>query len=1473
MVANELSTHLQTELKIGKINMGLFNRIIIDNLYVQDQAGKDLLKVSRLSARFDLWEILKGKISINSVQLFGFDLKLTKQTPTDQLNLQFIIDSFQSSDTKKESRLDLRINSLLVRRGKLSYHVESEPRALNKFDTHHLQFNNIIANISLKALKNDSINAAIKRFSLTESSGLELKKLSLKVVANKDQMQIENIAVALPQSKLEIDTIKLAYANVQSFSQFAQEVEFSLKTLPSYITLGDLSPFVPNLKNFKERINLALELNGTLNQLNCSRIDLNGDNHLFLQGSGLIEDLYKPSDMFIYADLAQLAVDQKGIDFLLRNLSENYTGIPPLLQKLGTASFKGELSGYLDDFVTYGIFKSDIGQLRTDVKFTDYNEKGYFTYRGSLKSQSLNLKKLLNSDNLGDLAFDINVEGIKDKLAQYPNVKIKGNINLFELNEYQYQAIGIDGLYKDGGFDGQLLLDDPNGLVELNGSFNLAKATPSFNFNANINQIRPYQLHLSERDEEEVFSVAVDANFTGGNIDEMNGEININNLDYKNSQLKYELDNFNITAEHKEEYNRLRIHSNFLKANITGQYSYQTLLGSILNTTKRYLPSLTSSLKTPTKSKNNFSFELDLVNTKILTHLFNIPFQTYTHSTLKGYFNDENQRVHIEGYFPRLRYKSNFYESAMFLFENPANELTAHIRFTQQKKYGAVNLSLHAKAKNDSITTAVNWGNNGNTTYSGKFNTETFFKHLESSESKKLQTQINVLPSDVILNDTTWQIHPSKIILGDQHIKVDNFLFSNDKQFLQIDGKASTEPQDTLFLNLNDIDLGYVFDIVGISEDVDFKGKTTGYAVASQLFSEPQMNTNLHVNHFTFNDGPLGDMDIYGFWDNTTQGIFLDADMNENDLGYTNVTGFVYPLVPKSGLDLTILANGTNINFLENYMEGIASQVRGRAYGKARLYGQFSGLNLEGDLLADAALRIDILNAHFALKDSLHFDPHGIAFKDIHLTDLEGHTGRLKGRLNYTHFQNLSYHFDIRSNNLLVMNTKETPDLPFYGKIYATGNTLLNGDQVGLNVEAAVRTDKNSQFTFITNATASAASNQFIHFNDLTPHRHYQDTVSLGIQDHMRLFDNETDVDTDIDIRLNLQVDATPDANVKIILDPIAGDYMTGSGSGNIRMDFYNKGDIQLFGNYEILKGLYKFSLQEVIRKDFTIKQGSNITFNGRPQDAVLDIHAQHTVNSVSLNDLIPQESLITSQPHIKVNCLLNLSGQLTNPNLTFNLELPNERDEIRSLVRNYVSTEEQMNMQVLYLLGIGKFYMAENTNTQSSDMMSSVLSSTLSGQLNDILSQMINNNNWSFGTNVSTGTKGWTDVEVEGMLSAQLLNNRLLINGNFGYRDNPLTNTNFVGDFEAELLLNRSGNIRLKGYSKTNDRYLTRTNLSTQGIGILFRKDFIFWRDLLFWNTIKARRQAKKENKAQEQKAIINRSKEEKERELKPIE
>ena len=1457
-VAEELSDLLNTRVTIGRINIGLLNRIIIDDVLLDDQDEQEMLKVTRLSAKFDIMPFFKGKISISSVQLFGFNINLQKKTPDSPPNFKFVLDAFASNDTvKKDNSLDLRINSILIRRGRMAYHVLSEEETPGKFNAKHIHLQNIIANISLKALSKDSINLGIKRLSLDEKvSGFSLKKMSLKLVANSRQTSIDNFAIELPETSLKLDTIHLIYDSLKAFDRFTEQVRFSFRTLPSQITLKDISPFLPALSHFKEPISLDMEVKGTVNQLTCSHLEITADNRQFrLKGDVALQDLSHPQDAYVFGTLSELTATTRGVGFLVRNLSHDYNGVPPVLERLGNVSFRGEVSGYFTDIVTYGQLHTDLGGVNMDLKLSSDKSKGLFAYSGAVKTTDYKLGKLLANEQLGEITFNLDVHGrhVTDRL---PVVELKGLIASVDYSRYRYENITLDGEYKQGGFNGKVALDDPNGSIYLNGDVNVSSRIPTFNFQAIINKLRPHDLNLTSKYPDTEFSLKLRANFTGGSVDEMIGEINVDSLEFMSPEKQYFMNNMNIRASKQNNENQLRLTSEFLTASVEGKFQYHTLPASILNIMRKYVPSLILPPKKPIETHNNFQFDIHIYNTDILSTIFNIPLTVYTHSTLKGYFNDPLQRLRVEGYFPRLQYKNNFIESGMILCENPSDHIRARVRLTNLKKKGAVNLSLDAQAKDDNISTTLNWGNSAAVTYSGQLAAVAKFLRTEG-EKPLLKAMVEVKPTDIILNDTLWQIHPSQVVVDSGKVDVNNFYFSHQDRYVRINGRLSDNPQDSVKVDLKDINMGYVFDIASISDDVNFEGDATGTAYASGVFKKPVMNTRLFIKNFSLNQGRLGDLNIYGEWDNENRGIRLDASIKDISTTPSRVTGIIHPLKPESGLDLNIEANELNLKFLEHYMKSIANDIKGRATGKVHFYGKFKGLNLDGAVMTDASMNFDILNTHFAIKDTILLAPTGLTFNNIHISDMEGHSGRMNGYLHFQHFKNLNYRFEIQANNMLVMNTKESTDMPFYGTVYGTGNALLTGNAIqGLDVNVAMTTNRNSIFTYINGSVASATSNQFIKFVDKTPRRTIQDSIQIiSYYEQLQQKRQEAEEEQKTDIRLNILVDATPDATMKIIMDPVAGDYISGKGTGNIRTEFYNKGDVKMFGSYQINQGVYKFSLQEVIRKDFVIKNGSTITFNGAPLDANLDIQASYTVNSASLNDLIPEESSsIIQQPNVKVNCIMNLSGILVRPTIKLGIELPNERDEVQTLVRNYISTEEQMNMQILYLLGIGKFYTEDARNNQNSNVMSSVLSSTLSGQLNNALSQVFETNNWNIGTNLSTGDKGWTDMEVEGILSGQLLNNRLLINGNFGYRDNPMANTNFVGDFEAEWLINRSGDIRLKAYNETNDRYYTKTNLTTQGVGIMYKKDFNKWSDLFFWNKWKLRNKRKQEEKSKQQ-------------------
>lgn len=76
--ANILADKLGTKVEVGKIDLGMLNRIIIDDVVLYDQQGKEMLTSARISAKVNLLELIKGNIEIASAQLFGSHFKLYK---------------------------------------------------------------------------------------------------------------------------------------------------------------------------------------------------------------------------------------------------------------------------------------------------------------------------------------------------------------------------------------------------------------------------------------------------------------------------------------------------------------------------------------------------------------------------------------------------------------------------------------------------------------------------------------------------------------------------------------------------------------------------------------------------------------------------------------------------------------------------------------------------------------------------------------------------------------------------------------------------------------------------------------------------------------------------------------------------------------------------------------------------------------------------------------------------------------------------------------------------------------------------------------------------------------------------------------------------------------------------------------------------------------------------------------------------
>ncbi|MDO4949918.1 MAG: translocation/assembly module TamB domain-containing protein, partial [Bacteroidales bacterium] len=699
----------------------------------------------------------------------------------------------------------------------------------------------------------------------------------------------------------------------------------------------------------------------------------------------------------------------------------------------------------------------------------------------------------------------------------------------------------------------------------------------------------------------------------------------------------------------------------------------------------------------------------------------------------------------------------------------------------------------------------------------------------KAGDDASLHADVSINPTQVFLNDTVWNIRAAKVAIDSGMVRIDNFTFDHGRQYVRVNGVIGNHAADTCMLRLNQMNLSYILDMVGF-DDVMFKGDASGYVMLKNVKGDMDLQARLDIDDFYMNGGLLGQTVIDAKWDKAVEGISLTADMQESDDNYTKVVGYVSP--KRSELDLNIYPHGTSMTLLDYFTEGSVSDISGRVTGYVHLFGGFKTLDFEGGVIADnVKMKIDDINTSFVIPhDSVTLSAGRFGFPHIQVTDAEGNLGVLDGYISHRHLKKVGLHLKVDSRNMLFYDEREAGDNTFYGRLYGTGTMSMESNGSGIDIVGDVETGVGTTFTSITGINTEATSNQFITYVDKTPQRRHE-TVGTDIYHYQNARQQHDSNPRRNDLRIKVNIGVNKNAQMRVVMDPVSGDDIVAYGNGNLQIDYYNKGDFNVYGTYVVDEGKYEMSMQDIIHKELVLQQGGSVSFTGNSANTTIDMKAVHTVNSASLADLDANANM---KGKVRVNCIMQLSGLLSDPDIKFDLELPQISEADRALVHAATNTEEMMNTQIIYLLGIGKFYAYDAANaSQSSNGASSLAFSTLSGQLSNMLASWTNSTNWNVGANLSTGERGWTDVEAEAMLSGRLLNNRLQINGNFGYKEHVLSNTNFIGDFEAVWLLTENGEWRIRGYNETNDRYFYKNALNTQGIGLIYNKDFNRWSSL----------------------------------------
>lgn len=1432
IASSELSEKLHVPVKIGNVQFGWFNNLVLKDLYLEDESGKVLFEANHVSAGFDALPLLKGKIVFSSVRLFGFNMHLAKDTPQSPLNLKFVIDAFASKDTvKKEKNIDLRFNSILLRRGNFTYDVYSQKETPGKFNPHHIGVKNFTAKISLKAFNKDTVNAYIKKMSFEEKSGFHLNKLSLNAVANRDSAFVNDFEIRLPQTSLKLQTAHINFSQIDSIENIKDKAPVKLAIAPSEICLKDLEAFVPAFKNFTDKIELSANASGYINNIDLKQLTLRYSDKMLFNGKMELKGITHPEETYLFGQISRMYITTDGLRGILNNFNEKHVELPEELMKLGTIHFDGEISGFFDNLVAFGTFASSIGTIKTDLIFGKNKEKNIAAYiKGHVSTPGLELAKLFKEGSpLGNTKFNITLDAQRPAGGKFAG-KVDAHIQELDFKKYKYEDILVQGNFKQNAFDGMLNINDPNGRVNILGMFKHQGKNSVFNFTARLDHVRLDTLNLTRKYDSPDLSLVLNADFTGNSIDNLEGSIILDSLAFRTAPRDFFLRQLKMAATGHSLDRHLSVTSDIVNGEVTGAYSFETIVPSLMKTFTGYLPALIKATQKKAVTKeNNFSLLFTIENTEAASEAFKLPFTVVNQARLVGHYNNVYNKFRFEAFLPMFKAGKSSFESGYVLCDNPADEVQLEVRAIHFNAKGLRNyINVKANAKDDCIHTLLSWANNKQRLFKADFATSTCFTTKQDEKGPAyLNTAISLHPSQAVFNDSTWNIQPARVVLEKGKVHVSDFYASHAGQFVKLDGTVSKEPADTLFLQLQDMELSYLFDILNIPV-LRFGGRATGKVNITDLYGSRMLNTDLSIGNFSFNDVVFGKLNLYSEWDDAQKGILMLGSIYKNDTTWTDINGYIHPIGPKAGLSLFFDANDLDVAFIQPFMANVASNVRGRSFGQIHLFGPFKKLSIKGDaFVKDGGLGIDYLNTYYTFSDSIHLRPSGILLNDVTIYDKDGNQGKVNGAVNHTHFKNMNFHVNVNASNLLVYNATEAQNPLIHGQVYASGATSIKGNGRLIDFNINLRSEPNSSVILNFMDGSKATDYDFITFVDKDKPAEKDTTDSPAPLQPV------AEEERGAELRMNFQLDMTPDANITMMIDPASGDKIRGNGSGSMQIQYGNRSDLRMYGNYTIQSGSYNFSLQKVIHKTFKIREGSEVSFHGDPFDANMNIDAIYSLTA-NLTDL--DESLMTesSRTNVPVSCVLKLDGALRSPAISFDVELPNSSQEIERQVRSIINTEDMMTRQIVYLLVLNKFYTPEYANISGgTSNFAAVASSTLSSQLSGILSSITDK--VQIGTNIRTNNTTFSDTEVELLLSSQLLNNRLLFNGNFGYKDSHQISPSFVGEFDLEYKLNKSGEIRLKAYNHYNDlhRYYDKSVPTTQGVGIMFKKDFIRFTDI----------------------------------------
>lgn len=1317
------------------------------------------------------------------------------------------------------------------------YDDDNQPRQPRGMDYAHLKVDQLTLQANRMQYNNDSISGQITKGMLKEQSGFQLDQLKGDFLYAGNRAYLRDFELRTPGTLLQ-RTINLKYSSLAGMMSDPAHSLIDLDMPGNKIQVKDILNFVPSLRSQplfahageKGVWQINTRLQGSLADLRIATLQLSGLGDTKIDLSGRVQRLTDPKKIAANLDIRNISGSRAGLAALLPPGT-----LPSNISLPEKFDIQGKVNGGMDSVHTDIVLRTTSGTVMLKGILRQFKDIKRAGYDEDMQVKDLDLGYILQDTlDWGKVTAGFTAKG-KGLDPGSADAVFSGQIKSAMIRRFEYNNFRFDGSISNQHAQFKSSIQDTAIRFTMEASADLATKFPGVRLDWQIDTLDLHALHLVH--DTLTFKGHLIADFAGTNPDSLQGRLTVSHIVVVNGGQRLATDSILLLADRKDGSEDIRVTSEMADMDWKGKYKLTELSQALRHTIGQYYHfagvDTSGGGRDTTFAAQDWAMQL---------HLRASPL--------------------VLAYMPDLKGTDSI--GATLIFNSDRNELNLDLRAPRVQFGSQVlqKLSITAATKQDRLNYAVLMANGvgsgfelHQTSLQGYLAHDHAFTSLLLKDGKgkdryRIAGQLDRLkegvrfilnPDSLLLNYDAWQVSRDNFFQYDSAgIVIHDLKISNKNESLVI-GSTTSSPASPIDISFTNFQISTLSRFAE-QDSLLLDGSLSGKAQVKNVLSNPVFTSDLLFKGLMYKRDSLGDLSLKV---NNEKANAFSADIslegNKNDI---KVKGEYY--TGESRFDMKLDLGALNLASFRRVAEAGIQDMKGYLKGNLAITGTLDKPLVNGNLHFDSALITPAVSGE-PLKvsnDNIGFDADGFNFSEFSLMDSAGNKATIDGNVYTKDYRNYSFDISLNAANFRLVNVEAASNRQLYGKMNLDAAINLTGDIGSPKVDGDLRINKKTDFFFVLPGTDPEVVDRqgVLRFAD---RKHPADT--LANNSALALKARQSDI-KGMDINLTIQTDSN--AVFTMVIDERTGDQLTARGRSNLVFGMEKSGKMDLTGSYEVESGAYNLSL-DLLKRKFAIQRGSTITWTGDPTTATLDLTANYTANSPSI-DLIANE--IAGRPQTDINkfkqklpflVTLKMEGELLKPKITFDITLPTDiltiYPDVDAKLQQIRNEESELNKQVFALLLLNRFVgedplqSAAGGGISVSNIAFQSASQILTNQMDQLAASLIKGVDIHFDLNneqdYSTGNEiDYTEANVS--VSKKLFNERIQVEvgSNFDVMGTGAPNqnsSNIAGDAAVDYKLTKDGRYMVRAYRKNQYEAVVEGQVVETGVSFILTFDY----------------------------------------------